>query len=100
VFEAIMSELYFYLAFFLLLSVVVGLGRIFKGPTPANGILAVQLSGTGGVAILLALSGTGELGALIDVALVVALLAAATQIAFVVIHGSITGPRGERRHDY
>lgn len=94
-----MSELYFYFAFFLLLSVVIGLGRIFKGPTPANGILAVQLSGTGGAAILLTLPGAGAHGALIDVALVVALLAAATQIAFVVIHGSIAGPREGRRHD-
>ena len=93
-----MSELYF--SFFLLLSIVLGLGRIFKGPTPANGILAVQLSGTGGAAILLILPGTGaHHGALIDVALVVALLAAATQIAFIVIHGSTAGLREERRHD-
>ncbi|MCU0559051.1 MAG: multiple resistance and pH regulation protein F [Desulfobacterales bacterium] len=94
-----MSELHFQLAVLLLLSVAVGLVRIFKGPTPANGILAVQLAGTGGAAILLTLAGTGAPGALLDVALVVALLAAATQIAFVAIHGAIDGPGQERRHD-
>jgi|PlaIllAssembly_1097288.scaffolds.fasta_scaffold1420083_1 multicomponent Na+:H+ antiporter subunit F len=94
-----MDEALFFLAFCLLLSIGVGLGRIFLGPTPADQILAVQLSGTGGVAVLLVLSQTSGFGALLDVAVVYALLAAVTQIAFVKIHSSISLPHGKNADD-
>lgn len=91
-----MNEIYHYLAFLLLGSILLGLVRVFRGPTPADRILAVQLSGTGGAAILLTLSYARGMEQLLDVALVTALLAAAVQIAFVRIYGSIPGPpRGE-----
>lgn len=94
-----LSDVPFILAFLLLLSMVVGLARIFQGPTPADRLLAVQLSGTGSAAILIALSAAGDMGALLDVALVVALLAAATQIAYVILHGSIATPPPEEETD-
>jgi multicomponent Na+:H+ antiporter subunit F len=91
-----MSDGYHLIAFLLLGSIVLGLVRIVRGPTPADRILAVQLSGTGAAAIVLTLSYAQGTDRLIDVALVVALLAAAVQIAFVKIHGSIpVSGRGE-----
>jgi len=89
-----LSDVPFILAILLLLSIAVGLGRTFRGPTPADRLLAVQLSGTGSAAILITLSAAGDMGALLDVALVVALLAAATQIAYVILHGSMSRPSG------
>jgi multicomponent Na+:H+ antiporter subunit F len=69
-------------AFFLLLNILAGLWRVLQGPTPADSMLAAQLFGTTGVAILLLLAPT--LGAALrDVALVFALLAAVATVAFV-----------------
>ena len=80
-----MSEWSLWVAFFLLLNVIAGLGRVLRGPTPADSMLAAQLFGTTGVAILLLLAPT--LGpALHDVALVFALLAAVATVAFVQHH--------------
>jgi multicomponent Na+:H+ antiporter subunit F len=69
-------------AFFLLFNIIAGLWRVLRGPTPTDSMLAAQLFGTTGVAILLLLAPT--LGsALRDVALVFALLAAVATVAFV-----------------
>jgi len=69
-------------ALFLLLNVLAGLWRVLRGPTAADSMLAAQLFGTTGVAILLLLAPT--LGsALNDVALIFALLAAVATVAFV-----------------
>jgi multicomponent Na+:H+ antiporter subunit F len=77
-----MNEWFLGLAFFLLLNVIAGLGRILRGPTPADCMLAAQLFGTTGVAMLLLLA--PALGpALNDVALVLVLLAAMATVAFV-----------------
>lgn len=70
-------------ALILLLSLAVGLLRVLRGPTPADRMLAAQLFGTTGVAILLLLADVLAAPALIDVALIVALLAAVALIAFV-----------------
>lgn len=94
-----MDEVYFFLAFLLLLSIVVGLGRVFAGPTPADRILAVQLAGTGRVAVLLVLARAANLGTLLDVVLVYALLAAVTQIAFVKIYSSAPPAPGNETDD-
>jgi hypothetical protein len=51
-----MAEWLSALALFLLLNVVAGLVRIARGPTPADRIVAAQLFGTTGVAILLLLA--------------------------------------------
>ena len=69
----------------LLLSILAGLVRIFRGPEPAERMLAAQLFGTAAVAILLILSQLMALPALLDVAMVFALLATIALVAFVVL---------------
>ena len=59
----------------LLLAIVLGTGRALKGPTLSDRLLALQLMGSGGVAWLLLLSPLLGLPALLDVALLLALLA-------------------------
>lgn len=76
-----MHEWYLGLACFLLFNVVVGLIRIWRGPTPADRMLAAQLFGTTGVAVLLLLAPIPG-SALYDVALVFALLAAVATVVF------------------
>jgi multicomponent Na+:H+ antiporter subunit F len=67
----------------LLGTIVIGLVRVERGPTPADRMLAAQLFGTAGVAMLLLLSRGLNMPALRDVGLVFALLAAMTVVAFV-----------------
>jgi multicomponent Na+:H+ antiporter subunit F len=69
----------------LLLSILGGLVRVLRGPQPAERMMAAQLFGTTAVALLLILSQVMALPALLDVALVFALLAAITLVAFVVL---------------
>lgn len=78
-----MAELYLGVAAFLLLNIVTGLIRVLRGPTPADRMLAALLFGTTGVAILLLLSQALAAPAIVDVALVLALLAAVTAVVFV-----------------
>ena len=75
--------LYLWAAVFILISVALGLIRILKGPTAADRMLAAQLFGTGGVAVLLILSHAMQMPSLVDVALVYALLAAIAMVVFV-----------------
>jgi len=63
--------------------VAVGLIRILRGPTSADRMMATQLFGTGGIAALLMLAAAVDLSAVVDVALVLALLAAFASVAFV-----------------
>ena len=67
---------------FVLAMVAVGLLRILTGPGDADRVMAAQLLGTGGIAVLLLLAQAMETSALADVALVLALLAAFVSIAF------------------
>lgn len=69
----------------LLLSILAGLIRVFRGPAPAERMLAAQLFGTAAVAILFVLSQLMQMPALLDVAMVFALLAAVTLVAFVAL---------------
>ncbi|MEJ2440277.1 MAG: monovalent cation/H+ antiporter complex subunit F [Gammaproteobacteria bacterium] len=78
-----MQIVYFILALFLLLNLGAGMWRVLRGPTPADRMLAAQLFGTTAVAILLLLAEVMGQPALRDVALVFALLAAVTAVAFV-----------------
>ncbi len=78
-----MSDWYLGLALFLLLNLVAGLFRILRGPTPADSMLAAQLFGTTGVAILLLLAQAMSQPTVRDVALVFALLAAVSTVAFI-----------------
>lgn len=83
------------MALFLLLNVIAGLVRIARGPTPEDRMMAAQLFGTTGVAILLLLAqGLGQ-PALRDVALVLALLAGVAVAAFVRREGGRAGADGK-----
>ncbi len=77
-----MNALYLGVAVFLLLTLVAGLWRIMHGPTAADRMLTAQLFGTTAVACLLLLAQALEQSALRDVALVFALLAVVTAVAF------------------
>lgn len=70
-------------AAFLVANVAVGLIRVMRGPSPADRMLAAQLFGTTGVAVLLLLSRAMDAPALMDTALVFVLLAAVLSVAFV-----------------
>ena len=77
-----MSELLAVSALALILSLFLGLLRVVRGPGAGDRMLAVQLIGTAGVGLLLLLSQLLEQTALIDVALILALLAAVAAAAF------------------
>ena len=67
----------------ILAMVALAMFLVMRGPVDADRMMAVQLLGTGGIAaVLLAGSATGQ-SAVIDVALVLALLAAFAGLAFV-----------------
>ncbi len=78
-----MDTFYLGLALFLLLTLTAGLWRILHGPTAADRMLAAQLFGTTAVAVLLLLAEAMAQAVLHDVALVFALLAGVTVVAFV-----------------
>lgn len=78
-----MTEALIAVAVFLLASLFAGMVRILRGPTEGDRMVAAQLFGTTAVAILLLLGAAYNASSLIDVALVFALLAALTAIAFV-----------------
>lgn len=77
-----MAELPMLLAGFLLANLAVALIRVLRGPTDADRMLVALLFGTTGVAILLLLAEAQAMPALIDAALVFALLAAIAGAAF------------------
>ncbi|MDN3568984.1 monovalent cation/H+ antiporter complex subunit F [Paeniroseomonas aquatica] len=70
-------------ALVILASVAGGLWRVLRGPDPADRLMATQLLGTGGIAVLLLLGAATRQPALLDVALVLALLGAFASVAFV-----------------
>ncbi len=77
-----MRDLLLCAAGFVLAMVALGLVRILRGPGAADRMMAAQLLGSGGIAVLLLAEG-GGLAAAIDVALTLSLLAAFTAVAFV-----------------
>jgi multicomponent Na+:H+ antiporter subunit F len=77
------QTLYLALALFLLLNLIAGMWRVLRGPTAADRMLAAQLFGTTAVASLLLLAQASSTSYLRDIALIFALLAAVTAIAFV-----------------
>jgi multicomponent Na+:H+ antiporter subunit F len=68
-------------ALFVLVTVVVGLARVLRGPGIADRVMAVQLLGTGGIAVLLLLGAATGTSGLTDAALTLALLAAFATVA-------------------
>ena len=78
-----MNGFYMSLAVLLLGTVALGLVRVWRGPTPADTMLAVLLMGTTGAGLLLLLALGGGMPGALDVALVFALLASVVGVAFV-----------------
>jgi multicomponent Na+:H+ antiporter subunit F len=89
-----MASFLFAAAAFVLAMVALGLFRILYGPAEADRMMAAQLVGTGGVAVLLLMSVATATPSTVDVALILALLAAFASIAFVKnASGSVTEDR-------
>lgn len=78
-----MTEFLLAAAAFVLGTVALGLARLLRGPGEADRMLAAQLLGTGGVAALLLFGVATGVGAIADIALVLALLAAFASVGFV-----------------
>ena len=77
-----MSDFLLGAAGFVLVTVALGLVRILRGPGDADRMMAAQLLGTGGVAVLLLAGAAAGMSAAVDVALTLALLAAFASVAF------------------
>jgi len=77
-----MIEFFYIAAGFVLATVALGLVRILRGPGDAERMMAAQLLGSGGVAVLLLLAPATGIGTAVDVALTLALLAAFASVAF------------------
>lgn len=77
-------------AVLLFVTLITGLIRALIGPSLQDRMLSIQLLGTGGVALLILLGLLLEIEALVDTALVLALLAAVAAAALT---------RRETRHD-
>lgn len=71
-----MVEFLFVTAALLLLLTGLGLARMLWGPAPADRMMAAQLLGTGGGAIALLIATASGMTAIVDIALILALLAA------------------------
>jgi multicomponent Na+:H+ antiporter subunit F len=78
-----MTAFLFGAAIFILATVALGLARVLYGPGEADRLMAAQLLGSGGVAVLLLLAMAMDLAAIVDVALMLALLATFASVAFV-----------------
>lgn len=78
-----MTDFLLIAATFVLATVALGLFGISRRTSPADLIMAVQLLGTGGTAILLLLAEATATPPIVDVALMLALLAAFAAVAFV-----------------
>lgn len=78
-----MSALFAWVACFLVVNLAAGLVRVARGPSQADRMVAAQLFGTTGVAVLLLLAEATATPDLRDVALVFTLLAAVVSVAFV-----------------
>jgi multicomponent Na+:H+ antiporter subunit F len=97
-----MPDLLLAAAAIVLVIVALGLMRVLWGPADVDRMMAVQLLGTGGMAVLLLVGAAEGLAATVDVALTMGLLAAFASIAFVKKgaagtasdEGGTTGPPG------
>lgn len=78
-----MTALYLGSAVVLLLTIVLGLAHVFRQPGRADSLLAALLFGSAGTALVLVLGLGLGLDRTVDLALVLALLAAVLGVAFV-----------------
>jgi multicomponent Na+:H+ antiporter subunit F len=92
----VVAEFLLAAAAFVLLTVALGLARVLLGPSAVDRMMAAQLLGTGGIAVLLLLAQATGMSATIDVALTLALVAAFASAAFV---KSAPGPDGPKAPD-
>ena len=86
------------LACFLLLTMLVGLFRVFRGPEPEDRLAAMQLFGTTGVAVLLLLAAALQTPALRNTALIFALLTILAVVAFVRVPAKQPRRKNEKDH--
>ncbi|HDQ41163.1 MAG TPA: pH regulation protein F [Desulfonatronum sp.] len=77
-----MQTFYLGVAAFLLLTMVVGLIRIFRGPRQEDRLMAMQLFGTTGVAVLLLLAAAFDASSMRNAALIFAVLAVLAVAAY------------------
>ncbi|MGE5306861.1 MAG: multiple resistance and pH regulation protein F [Alphaproteobacteria bacterium] len=77
-----MTELWWFVALFLFLTVIAGVAFVISRPASVDSMLAAFLFGTTGVALVLVIGKALNLPRAIDVALVLALLAAVLGAAF------------------
>ena len=94
-----MTSIYLVVAIILLFTVSAGLLRVFLGPTDADRMMAAQLFGSCGIAILLVLSKGMENEVLLDIALIFALLAVLATVTFVRRAWHPTLQEGEHNDD-
>jgi multicomponent Na+:H+ antiporter subunit F len=89
-----MNDFLLFAAGSILLTVAVGLARVFYGPGHADQIMAAQLFGTGGIASLLLISFATSVSVpgVEDAALGLALLAAFVSVAFVNAATGVANP--------
>ncbi len=78
-----MEDFYLAVACFLFVTMVGGLWRVFRGPDREDRLVAVQLFGTTGVAVLLLLAEAFGAPSIRDAALLFALLAVLAVVAYV-----------------
>jgi len=77
-----MGEFYLWAAMLLLITVALSLYRVLLGPTRADRMMGAQLTATGGIGVLLLLTGGNDGSSEADIALVLALLASFAVVAF------------------
>jgi multicomponent Na+:H+ antiporter subunit F len=77
-----MTDILLLFAAALLILIGGSLIRVVRGPTPADRMMGAQLAGTGGIAVLLLLAAAGQRWVVLDVALILALLAAFAVVGF------------------
>jgi multicomponent Na+:H+ antiporter subunit F len=78
-----MTSFLYVAATFVLTTIALGLFVILRRRAEVGHMMAAQLLGTGGVAILLLLAAATETSSIVDVALLLALFAAFAAVAFV-----------------
>ena len=71
------------IALFLIINLIAGMGRVFRGPTAADRMLAALLFSTTTVAVLLIMAEWMGLPSLRSVALLIVMLAGILSLAFV-----------------
>ena len=78
-----MTGFLFGAACLVLAATALGLVRVLLGPADADRMMAVQLLGTGGIAVVLLVGAATGVSAAADVAIVIALVSAFASAAFV-----------------